>query len=75
MSGKASCPRCGTQAKLEKRTFSTQAWAALVVWGDIDRNVVEQSICEDCYQELRDILIERNEDIKKIDPKKLVRAG
>lgn len=70
MSGRfQDCPRCSNSARLEKRPFSDQALAALIVWGDLDRMVVGLAICEECYSELRDILIERCEDIKKIDPK------
>ncbi len=69
------CPRCGNAARLEKRPFSDQALAALVTWGDMERSVVGQAICEECYTELRDILIERSEDIKKIDPKTLTKAS
>jgi hypothetical protein len=69
------CPRCGNAARLEKRPFSDQALAALVTWGDMDRSLVGQAICEECYTEMRDILIERCEDIKKIDPKTLTKAS
>jgi bacterioferritin-associated ferredoxin len=69
------CPRCGNAARLEKRPFSDQALAALVTWGDMDRSLVGQAICEECYTEMRDILIERSEDIKKIDPKTLTKAS
>ncbi|MCX6130146.1 MAG: hypothetical protein NTX25_13905 [Proteobacteria bacterium] len=76
MSGKIQdCPRCGNTARLEKRPFSDQVVAALITWGDIEQSLVGQAICEECYTELRDILIERSEDIKKVKPKNIGKAG
>jgi bacterioferritin-associated ferredoxin len=76
MSGKLQdCPRCGNAARLEKRPFSDQALAALITWGDMERTLIGQAICEECYSEMRDILIERGEDIKKIDAKILTKAS
>ncbi len=76
MSGKIQdCPRCGNAARLEKRPFSDQALAALIIWGDMEQSLIGQSICEECYTEMRDILIERGEDIKKVDPKSIIRAS
>ncbi|WP_132323250.1 hypothetical protein [Pseudobacteriovorax antillogorgiicola] len=49
--------------KLKKRPFGEQAIAALVVWGELDQRLVDQPICEDCYEELRETLIERESEI------------
>ncbi len=69
------CPRCSTPARLSKRTFSDQALAALVVWKDLSEKLIEEPICEDCYSELRDILIERIEDVKSVEPRRFHRAS
>ncbi|RYZ57411.1 MAG: hypothetical protein EOP07_09950 [Proteobacteria bacterium] len=69
------CPRCANEARLAKRTFSDQALAALVVWNDLPENLIDESICEDCYSELRDILIERIEEVKEVEPRKFNRAS
>ena len=68
------CPRCANTTRLAKRTFSDQALAALIVWNDLPKELVDESICEDCYGELRDILIERIEEVKAVAPMKLNRA-
>ncbi len=69
------CPRCANQSRLQKRTFSDQALAALIVWSDLTENLIDESICEDCYGELRDILIERIEEVKGVAPRKFNRAS
>ncbi len=52
------CPRCEHQSILRPRGFSDQATASLVTWGEMDKKVVGQPICDDCHSELRDALIE-----------------
>ncbi len=69
------CPRCGIVSRLSKRSFSDQAVAALVIWGDLEEGLVGQAICDGCYAELRDVLIERCEDLKQIDVKDLTKAS
>ncbi len=69
------CPRCANEARLAKRTFSDQALAALIVWKDLAKNLVSEPICDDCYAELRDILIERTEEVKTIKPLKVGKAS
>jgi len=36
----------------------------LVIWGEIEESVVEQPICESCYEEFREILIDRHAEIE-----------
>ena len=59
-----TCPNCGSEARCRRRTFSEQAWTVLLLWNEIDPATVDQPICDDCYRELRDILIERNSEIE-----------
>ncbi|MFW7379145.1 MAG: hypothetical protein ACOH5I_10090 [Oligoflexus sp.] len=75
MNKTADCPRCGIEGKLQKRTFSDQAVAALVVWEELDRSLIDEPICNDCYRELREVLIERSEDLLKVKADDLVRAS
>jgi hypothetical protein len=69
------CPRCSNLARLSKRTFSEQALAALVVWKDLSEKLIDEPICEDCYNELRNVLIERIEDVKTVKPRRFNRAS
>lgn len=69
------CPRCSNTARLAKRSFSDQALAALIVWNDLPEKLIGEPICEDCYEELREVLIERIEDVKTVKPRTFTRAS
>lgn len=69
------CPRCSNISRPIKRTFSDQALAALVVWKDLSEKLIDEPICDECYEELRDVLIERIEEVKAVDPKRFRRAS
>lgn len=60
------CSACNGEQKSAKREFSDQAWAALVSWGEISTQTVDQPICTDCYVNLREVLIDRSEDVLAI---------
>lgn len=53
------CPQCGTNTKCRRRDFNEQSWAVLVSWGEVEPEAVDQPICESCYSDLREILIDR----------------
>lgn len=57
------CPRCGESARLRARTFSDQAMAALVAWQEISEQAIVTPICDECYGELREVLIDRQEEL------------
>lgn len=69
------CPRCSNTARLSKRSFSDQALAALVVWNDLSEKLIDEPLCDDCYEELREVLIERIEDVKTVEPRKFTKAS
>ena len=58
------CNNCGVEARARRRTFSEQAWTVLLLWNEISPAAVDQPICEDCYQEMREILIDRTDEIE-----------
>lgn len=57
------CAHCGDDVKSRRREFSEQAYSALIVWGEIQAAAVDQAICDGCYSELREVLIDRADDI------------
>ena len=75
---KSCCPRCGIDGVLQKRVFSDQALAALVVWQELESTLIDDPLCHECYVELRDILIERSEElgnISELDIRRLPNVG
>jgi hypothetical protein len=58
------CANCTEETKCRRRDFSEQAWAVLVLWNEVQTGAVDQPICEDCYNELRETLIDRSEEIE-----------
>jgi hypothetical protein len=58
------CGSCESQAKSSRREFSDQAWAALVSWSEVSPKAVDSPICNDCYFNFRDVLIERADEMR-----------
>ena len=75
MTGDASCPRCGETSKLSIWPFSDQALAALVVWGELEKKVVGNSTCNECYEELREVLIDRQDEINNPQPPEKIKIA
>jgi hypothetical protein len=60
----SECKNCGREnTKCRRRSFSYQAWTVLLLWNEISPSAVDQPICEHCYEEMRDILIDRANEI------------
>lgn len=73
----AKCPRCEATAKLRPRDFSDQAIAILVSEGDLEKKHVGASVCDECYDDLRDMLIENHRELaqKTAAPQKTKKAS
>lgn len=67
------CPRCQIEAKLKKRPFSESAIAALVAWGELAEEIADEPICSDCYNELRETLMDRQSEFS--DQSSMTRAS
>ena len=63
--GSQQCANCGESVLSRKRTFSAQAWTALLLWNEITPSAIDQTICDLCYEEMRDILMDRTEDVEE----------
>ncbi len=57
------CAHCMTETRCSRRDFSEQAWSVLLAWKEVGRTAVDQPLCNDCYDELREILIDRAEEL------------
>ncbi len=60
----AVCKNCSSHSFCRRRSFSEQAWTVLLLWNEINPGCVDQPICEQCYEEMRDILIDRANEIE-----------
>ena len=58
------CNSCDGHVKSVRREFSDQAWAALVTWNEISSKAVDSPLCNDCYFNFRDVLIERADEMR-----------
>ena len=50
--GSHHCANCGEHVLSRKRTFSVQAWSALLLWNEITPSAIDQPICDLCYDEM-----------------------
>ena len=57
--GTSQCANCGETAKCRPRDFSSQIWVLLLRWGEVVKSTVGQPICDSCYRDLRNLLIDR----------------
>jgi hypothetical protein len=57
------CAGCHAEGKAVRRDFSQHIWTALVQWQEIERAAVDKPICNSCYLNIRDVLIDRAEEI------------
>ena len=61
-----NCACCGEDRKARRRNFSEQAWTALLLWSEVEQTAVDQPICDGCYGELRETLIDRAEEVNEV---------
>lgn len=57
------CANCQTDSKCRRRDFSERAWAVLALWKEVQPAAIDQPICDSCYDELREVLIDRADEI------------
>ena len=58
------CTVCCEERKSRYREFSPHAWTALSVWGEVQSSEKNQTMCNPCYAEFRDLLIERASEVE-----------
>jgi hypothetical protein len=57
------CAHCTAETRCSRRDFSEQAWSVLLSWKEVNKSSVDQPLCGDCYDELREILIDRADEM------------
>jgi hypothetical protein len=58
------CAICDEERKIRHREFSPHAWTALTVWGEVQSSQTGQAMCNGCYSDFRDLLIERSNEVE-----------
>jgi hypothetical protein len=56
------CPQCGSDTRCRRREFNEQTWSVLLSWGEVHTESVDQPICDTCYGDLREMLIDRADE-------------
>ena len=64
---KNKCICCGQKETVaSKRAFSKQSWTMLLHWGEVQTPPEDGALtCEKCYWELREVLIDRADEIQE----------
>lgn len=57
------CMCCGDKKRSRPREFSPRAWAVLMHWQEVESSAIGQPICGPCYEDLRELLIERSGEV------------
>lgn len=60
------CANCQEDRLSRHRDFNPQVWSLLLHWGEVQKRAVAKPICEPCYQDLRDILIDRADEMEEL---------
>ena len=47
------------------RLFNPQIWSLLVAWQEIPKESVGNPICDSCYTDIRELLIERSDEMEQ----------
>lgn len=63
MQATQQCAHCTTETRCSRRDFSEQAWSVLLAWKEVNKSSIDQPLCGDCYDELREILIDRADEL------------
>ena len=59
----AQCSNCGCDGRVTVREFSMKAMHSLLAWNEVTEDLSSKPICNICYSDLREILIERADEI------------
>ncbi len=60
------CGHCMTsECRSRPRDFSPQVWSLLVAWEEVNERVIDQPLCDVCYGDIREILIDRSREMEE----------
>jgi glutaredoxin len=60
------CPHCKVNRKVKSRSFSDKAWSYLFMVGELSFDMIGSPICDECYTDLREVLIESHQEVENV---------
>jgi hypothetical protein len=60
----SGCRHCRGDKKVRPRSFSDKAWAYLFVAGEIEFDSIGNPLCDSCYNDLREVLIDSHVEVE-----------
>lgn len=76
MDNRSKCYHCGKMAKVKIRDVSIESWEILYLLGEVERSEINMPICDTCYSELREVMIDRQDEVDQLKiPKKMKKAS
>lgn len=61
---KQSCGCCGKDTPSRYRDFNEDSWQQLIAWGEVAVQAKNQPLCNVCYSDLRDVLIDHSIELQ-----------
>lgn len=60
------CGQCmTTERRPRHREITSQVWTLLSQWGEVEEAAVAQPLCDSCYHDIREILIDRSVEMER----------
>lgn len=59
-----SCGSCGNHRPSRHRQFNEKALSFLIHCGEVEEQSVKCPMCEECYREIREVLIDRSDEFE-----------
>lgn len=53
------CANCFSNERSYRRDINAQIWSLLLHWNEVLPGAVDRPICDSCYADIRDVLIDR----------------
>lgn len=60
-----ACGHCLEESKCRHREFSPQIWSLLIYWKEVEKSAVNKPMCDECYSDIREMLIDRSAEMEK----------
>lgn len=66
MHNHSKCFHCGSVTKVKVRDISIESWETLFQLGEVTRSEINMPVCDTCANELRDVMIDRRNEVSQL---------